>query len=259
MYNIPIIAYHKISNEKEFGLTTITIDNFERQIDTILSNGYTPITFKKLKENNNLPKKPIIITFDDGYESVYTNAFPILQKHNATAVVFIIANYMGKINKWEALERQRRFKHLSKKQIIELCNYGFEIGSHGLSHKYLPFYADHIVYEEVFESKNILECITGESVISFCYPYGRYNNRVFNIVQKAGYSHATCNIKFFNKNNAFTLYRRSIYSSDKNSTLINKINHPYSYNYAYLNEWVIQRGALASIALNIFKKSTPEV
>ena len=79
MFTIPILTYHKVTTKKEFGINNISPDRFETQIRTIIESGYTPITFKMLLKNDEkIPEKPIIITFDDGYQCVYNNIFPIL-------------------------------------------------------------------------------------------------------------------------------------------------------------------------------------
>ena len=118
MFDIPIITYHKISNQKEFGLTTVSKRQFEIQMKYLKSNGYTSVCFKNLTQEYSLPEKPIIITFDDGYESIYQNAFPILKKYNFMAVVYIITDYIGRFNLWEAAPFQQKFRHLSKDQIL---------------------------------------------------------------------------------------------------------------------------------------------
>ena len=67
MFTIPILTYHKVTTKKEFGINNISPDRFETQIRTIIESGYTPITFKMLLKNDEkIPEKPIIITFDDG-------------------------------------------------------------------------------------------------------------------------------------------------------------------------------------------------
>ena len=167
MEYFPILAYHKISPEKEFGLTTISPQIFERQINIILESGFTPITFEKLALKNKLPEKPIIISFDDGYESVYNHALPVLEKYNIQAVVYIIAGYIGEINNWESFSLQRKYRHLSKSQIRELSDLNFEIGSHGLSHPYLPALYKIELHDELDTSQKVIEDITGKAGIGY--------------------------------------------------------------------------------------------
>jgi len=249
MFNIPIITYHKISNNKEPGLTTISISRFETHLKLLQSQGYSSITFKDLKEKRSIPAKPIIITFDDGYQCVYKNALPLLQKHNFRAVIYMVSGHLGKMNTWEAYSIQRRFKHLDRNEILDLNNNGFEIASHSNHHHYLPSCPDSIIGSEVKDSKKTLEDITGDHVISFCYPYGKYSERIAHFVQDAGYYYATCNISLSNRNGQdnYALQRRSIYYTDSVKNFIDKINKPFKFSTTVLAEWIIQKGSLAGI------------
>lgn len=248
--NIPIITYHKISNDREFGLTTQGLKAFEAQIFNLVSKGYKSITFKDLNNGKPIPQKSVIISFDDGYESVYQNAFPILQKYNLTASIFIVANYLGKYNDWESFAIQRKYRHLSKSQILELKKYGYEIASHSLNHYYLPFCSDKTIRREVEVSMKKLEDITGDSVVSFCFPYGKYNQNSLKIVEEAGYKYATGNIQLLGRNKSdypFNLPRRSIYATDSLKSFSKKLEYSRKINLLYLTEWTIQLGAWTGI------------
>ena len=65
MFDIPIITYHKISDKKEFGLTTVSTDQFDSQMKYLKLNGYDTVCFRDIEPESRLPHKPIIITFDD--------------------------------------------------------------------------------------------------------------------------------------------------------------------------------------------------
>jgi len=250
--NIPIIAYHKISEEKEFGLTTISPNKFNLQLNILKEAGYHSITFRDIDQGKNLPQKPIIITFDDGYESVFDNALPLMQKHGFNGVVYIITDYIGKYNTWEPVSFQQKYKHLSLLQINALQEEGFEIASHGKTHRYLPSLGDGAVYDEVSQSKNVLTDLVGEKITSFCYPYGRANKRIENIVSKAGYLFATKNISLMNLSSQrpLSLIRRSIYATDSHHAFRSKLEQALKLSLSSITETIIQKGALASIAIN---------
>lgn len=250
MIDIPILAYHKISDDKEFGLTTIGIDRFESQLKLLVAEGYETISFKDLKDSCTFSKKKtVILTFDDGYASIYHHAFPLLQKYKLNATVFIVVDYLGKMNDWESYAIQRKYRHLSHSHIIELQKYGFEMGSHTLNHFHLPSCPPSVIRSEINISKKKLEDITGESVLSFCYPYGKYNNTSMTVVKEAGYKYATCNLRFSDRKeyHLFKLPRRTIYSTDSLKSVLTKLRSPREFNFTYLSEWSIQRGALAGI------------
>lgn len=254
MLNIPILTYHKISNKKDFGLNTLSIHQFREQIQYLVSNGYNAVSFEDIYLKKTISDKPIILTFDDGYEEVITNAAEILSKNGFKAVVFIITDYIGKHSTWEPVSFQRNSKHLSEEQIIELSKHGFEIASHGKSHAFMPALENAELKEEFSQSKDVLEDLCGREVISFSYPYGRISQNVVAVAQETGYLYATRNISSALKNNHphLSLHRRSVYSIDSMPTFESKLSTPVIFSYSYISEILIQQGALASIALKKF-------
>lgn len=106
---IPTLMYHKIKdqveNTEEDQSMSVSTANFEAQLKALLEAGYTPINFKQLKDylegTAGLPKKPILITADDGYLCNYTKAYPILKKYNAQATFFVTSLYVGVTNEHE--------------------------------------------------------------------------------------------------------------------------------------------------------------
>jgi len=170
MFNIPIITYHKISDRKEVGLTTISKKIFENQMTYLKTNGYTSVCFKDLAPGYRLPDKPIIITFDDGYENIFHNAAPILKKYRFKSVIFVVTDYFGKYNLWEAVPFQQKFKHLSKDQILELSDCGHEIASHGKRHRYLPLLNIDALNEAIEGSKVQLDTVLGKILSVFAIP-----------------------------------------------------------------------------------------
>ncbi len=248
---IPIIAYHKISPKKEFGITTISPEIFEEHLSSIHEAGYETLTFidyYKL-DKKQLPEKPLIISFDDTYQSIFDYAFPIMRKFNYSGVLFVISDYIGKINSWEAYKIQRNFQHADLGMIKAMLDYGFEIASHGKTHEYLPFLSTEKTKNELNESKSFLEKTFNTEIISFCYPYGRYSNKVIEQVTDAGYKCASGNLYFnhYNCNNNYCLQRRSIYSIDNTSTILDKIEFPAKQSLNFFLELLIQKCAYAGI------------
>ena len=156
---------------------------------------------------------------------------------------------------WEAVSFQQKFRHLTLNQITELSRHGFEIGSHGKMHRYLPALTNQALTEELEGSKENLEKLTGQAIISFCYPYGRCNGRVINAVKNAGYQYATCNYLFKSNgfNNPLTLKRRSIYSIDSITDFKEKVFNHSIFAKSYFSEFIIQQGALAGIGVQMIR------
>lgn len=132
----PVLNYHGLStDESQLSDWVITPQKFESDIKGLIDKGYTPIFTSDLvnhiKNGAELPEKPVIIQFDDGYSSVYELAFPILHKYNVKAEVYIITDYTKDVP----------FKHntdtfLSWYQIKLMSDSGLMyIGLHGKNHE----------------------------------------------------------------------------------------------------------------------------
>jgi peptidoglycan/xylan/chitin deacetylase (PgdA/CDA1 family) len=258
MKYFPVLAYHKISPEKEIGLTTIRPQVFEQQLQIILESGFTPITFTQLVSGLPVPEKPIILSFDDGYESIYRYALPVLEKYKIKAVVYVLAGYIGEINSWEAFPVQRKQRHLDKNQIREMSDMDIEIGSHGLSHSYLPVLELPELRSELITSRKVVEDITGRNIVSFCYPYGIANNTIRNEIQDCGYQYAVGNIRMHSLNNMNPGHvgRRSIYSSDSEKIFRQKLIMPQFYHISLLAEKLIRFGAFPGIFYKILSNNS---
>ncbi len=180
--DMPILMYHYIRtlddpNDKIGTNLSVNPEAFAKQLDLIVEKGYTTITFKDI-EAGNIPAKPVILTFDDGYADFYTSAYPEIKKRKMKAVSFIIVNDIGKSN------------YMSRDQINELRQSNIEIGSHTLSHPDLTKISSDKIDTELKQSKENLETMFGIKVISLCYPSGKTNSEVETIAKNIGYTYA---------------------------------------------------------------------
>jgi peptidoglycan/xylan/chitin deacetylase (PgdA/CDA1 family) len=169
--SIPIISYHCISKAESGNLTMyVSPQTFEKQIKYIKDNGYTPISFGDI---NNADKihKPVIITFDDGYEDNFTNAYPILRKYKVKATVFLIADFIGKPN------------YLSISQINSMKDI-IDFESHTMSHRRLTDLNPEQMEYEISKSKTTLENLLNKKIDVIAYPYGSYNEKTIEITKK---------------------------------------------------------------------------
>lgn len=190
--NIPILYYHFVKQPPKDarikGLFTNPFQ-FEWQIRKLVKNKFTFITFEDIAAGNyDESKKNIIITFDDGCESVYFNAFPILKKYNAKAVFYIVADAIGDKNVvWEQNENRVPMNIVTVDQIREMKQYGIEIGSHLCNHVHLTSLGEDEMLNELTVSKNKLEKFINDKIYSVAYPFGSYNREVIETARKAGY------------------------------------------------------------------------
>ena len=159
---------------------------FGRMMRWFVSAGYkTATTSQWLKDE--VPKKYVLLTFDDGYDDLYDHFLPLVIRHRLTAVVFLVVDRVGSTNLWDQQSGLRARSLLTWPQIRELQSHGIEFGSHTLTHPYLPEVPDEHLRREVSESKHRLEDALGAEVASFAYPYGGVDRRVRAAVAEAGY------------------------------------------------------------------------
>jgi peptidoglycan/xylan/chitin deacetylase (PgdA/CDA1 family) len=149
-----------------------------------------------------LPPRPVILTFDDGSESVFASALPIMQKYDFTGTVYIVHNFIGFTN------------YMNADQIRSLYASGWEVGSHSLSHVDLTERADR-QREEIIESRRRLEAYLGVPILSFAYPFGAYDADSVQFARQAGYIGAVGlgNETLQGNKNLYYLYRMDVKGS----------------------------------------------
>ncbi|MEK6796075.1 MAG: polysaccharide deacetylase family protein [Spirochaetota bacterium] len=186
-FNIPIIMYHEISSSRVSDLS-ITPAAFEAQLIALRRLGFTPITFTDLDAIlsgiQERPRRPVIFTFDDGYENFKRSAFPILTRHDCRAVVFIVTGKLGKTNIWDKAKKGiRRQRLMSKDDIRELAEAGMEFGSHSHTHADCTALTSKKRAREIRGSYEIIKKITGRPVMAFCYPYGHHSRELCDYIE----------------------------------------------------------------------------
>lgn len=163
--NVPVLMYHAVSDNC-WGTTELFVSpsTLDEQIALLLENGYTLITFEDFDHLDEI-EKPVMLTFDDGYDDNYTELFPILQKYQVKATIFMITNDIGKNHK------------LTAEQITEMSDSGLvSIQSHTMSHEYLSYMNEEQLHTELSQSKLVLARLTGRESFVLCYPTGMYSN-----------------------------------------------------------------------------------
>ncbi|GAB4335829.1 MAG: hypothetical protein Kow0037_16320 [Calditrichia bacterium] len=217
--SIPILNYHKIDDRWEVGVNCVKPANFLKQLEWLNDNGFNTVTFEDLLSNTPLPPNPIIISFDDGYESVYLNALPAMQKFGYRGVIFILTGYLGKENSWDANLLGKTFRHLNEKQIQKLAQAGFEIASHGVSHQAMVNLNAGEVEAELHLSRRLLSQLAEKDCVTFAYPFGIQNPEIQKLVRQAGYRFACVNVWGGSPTNPYRLPRFPVYRFDNQLTL----------------------------------------
>ncbi|HVW66149.1 MAG TPA: polysaccharide deacetylase family protein [Candidatus Peribacteraceae bacterium] len=179
-FRVPILMYHYIRpmpgpRDKLGQGLTVTPETFAKQLDILQRKGYQTISFETLADTGSvLPPKPIIISFDDGYQDAYDAAFPALLKHHFTATFFIISGFVGKPNfaTWDELRN--------------MSGSGMDIEAHTVSHLNLSSLSHAQQEHEIKDSIAAIDDALHIHVLALAYPAGRYNADSMKICREAG-------------------------------------------------------------------------
>jgi peptidoglycan/xylan/chitin deacetylase (PgdA/CDA1 family) len=196
---LPILMYHKIDRLPpgvRYPRNYVLPDQFAAQLAALKRWGYETISFGdwlaycrgELRLPRRLPRRPIILTFDDGYRSTYEIAWPLLQRHGCGATVFLVSELIGKTNVWDVDEIQEPL--LGTAEIAELQAGGVEFGSHTMTHAPLTTISRQHAVEELRGSRAALQRLLGEPVRVLCYPYGKQTAATRALAREAGYEAA---------------------------------------------------------------------
>ena len=211
---VPILLYHHVGYSLTDSEYYVSPDEFENQMNYLFMRGYRTISVEQLTQAINLgaqlPSRPILLTFDDGSETVYTEALPIMKIYGFTGTAYIVDNYIGAT------------RYMNKIQIRALYEAGWEIGSHSLSHHDVTTRPGS-QEEEIVKSRQRLESYLGVPVRSFAYPFGAYDNASLKLVKSAGYIAAMGlgDRSAQGKENIFYLYRQSVTAETTLEAFIN--------------------------------------
>lgn len=182
---VPILTYHYVDynpNPKDIArdALSVTPDKFDAQMNYLAQNGYTPISLDTLygifNKQVTAPTKPVVLTFDDGYENFHRIVYPILRKYNFHAVAFIPTGLIG------------TGFYMNWNQIKEIQGSGLvTFEGHSVNHSNLASLSFDKAYKELLDGKNVLQSETGYPVNFIAYPYGSSNANVWSAAKKAGY------------------------------------------------------------------------
>ena len=184
--SLPILTFHAIDDRPS--VTSFSPRVFRHGIARLHENGYKTLRLAEvvnyLKEGKPFPDRSIVITFDDGYRSVFDEAFPVLQQYNMTATVFLTVGEKSNSELNGRLPSLGKRQMLCWKEIMEMHQYGIDFGAHTLTHPDLTRLPFEHAQSEILDSKAIIEDTLSAPVSCFAYPFGRYDERILEIVKK---------------------------------------------------------------------------
>ncbi|MDX2232657.1 MAG: polysaccharide deacetylase family protein [Leptolyngbyaceae cyanobacterium bins.349] len=182
---VPVMMYHDILAEKQV-FFDVTPEEFEEHLKLIQQKGLTPIRMEQLVSHLRtglpLPPKPILLTFDDGYEGHYTYVYPLLKKYNYPAVFSIYTAKVGKKMGRSSLTWEQ-LREMAQDPLVT-------IASHSVTHTVMEGLTPAQLMAETQEAKRILEAELGIPILYFTYPEGKFDQAAWDAVKQAGYTAA---------------------------------------------------------------------
>ncbi len=181
---IPVLMYHFIgsSEDAEGSRNFVTLATFRRQMAFLKKMHYRVISLHEFSEIHDGKKKStgreVVLTFDDGNSSVFDLAWPILKSHSFPSTQFLISE--GVKNGTHGSIAFKDIKHLQRDPLLTW-------GAHTRTHPFLSQLSDPELESEIRGSKIELEKILGVPVLYFAYPFGAFDERVIQSVEKAGF------------------------------------------------------------------------
>jgi peptidoglycan/xylan/chitin deacetylase (PgdA/CDA1 family) len=166
-------------------------EDFAALLDDLTARGWQTVSLAEAAERaqagRRMPRKTVVLTFDDGCRCFRDHALPELAARGMTATLFVVSGALGGTNYWDEAAGERRENLLAADALRELISKGIEIGSHSRHHRDLSTADDAELQEEIAGSKADLEAALRTPVRTFCYPYGRLNERAAAAARSAGY------------------------------------------------------------------------
>jgi peptidoglycan/xylan/chitin deacetylase (PgdA/CDA1 family) len=211
---VPVLMYHEIADAaRTTSRFAVSPGAFAAQLAYLRDTGYTPLTAGALSAIladgiGKLPERPVVLTFDDGYEDFHSQAMPLLDQYGFTATLFMTSGWLAEAGR----QRDGMRPMLSWPQLAEAAHAGIEIGAHSSQHPELDQLPENLLREELHSSKSLLEDELGMSVPGLAYPYGYSNAKVRQVAREAGYAYAYAvgNTIATEKSGSFTLPRLTV-------------------------------------------------
>ena len=217
---LPVLMYHKILDVEYSSphKTYLSVQSFGRHLRTLKFFGYSTVGFQDIQQsvfmNRPLPRRPIILTFDDGYRSTLKNAIPVLKRYDFKGVFYLLGNSKISLNTWDPVDEESGLAN--SEEILELVREGMEIGAHTATHPHLNLLNDDDIYREVNEGKVFLEELCGMPLISFAYPFGSISASAKKVVRDIGFNFAVATDSGTHRlgDDRYEVFRAAIFPQD---------------------------------------------
>lgn len=241
MRAIPALMYHSISEVPAGWPADLCVAPgvFEEHLQYLKAQGYNVVTAPQavilLKSRQNV-MNTVIVTFDDGYENNYTEAFPLLKKYGFRGNFYVVGNDVGKVKNQDGMK-----KYMTFDQIKEMYDQGMEIGSHSMSHDPLTSIKPELLPWEIYQPLNLFYQKMNFWISGIAFPNGAFNDAIIAEIRKYfkyeyGFSgQAGCNTLKIVEETPFALRRAGVYDRGNGAKDVEKALQK-CYVFGYLEE-----------------------
>ena len=241
MRAIPALMYHSISEVPAGWPADLCVAPgvFEEHLQYLKAQGYNVVTAPQavilLKSRQNV-MNTVIVTFDDGYENNYTEAFPLLKKYGFRGNFYVVGNDVGKVKNQDGMK-----KYMTFDQIKEMYDQGMEIGSHSMSHDPLTSIKPKLLPWEIYQPLNLFYQKMNFWISGIAFPNGAFNDAIIAEIRKYfkyeyGFSgQAGCNTLKIVEETPFALRRAGVYDRGNGAKDVEKALQK-CYVFGYLEE-----------------------
>jgi peptidoglycan/xylan/chitin deacetylase (PgdA/CDA1 family) len=191
---VPIFLWHSVGEGSPDDFRDVPVDEFDHELSEIEAHGATPITLDQLFDAREgkaqLPKQPVVITFDDGRACLLSGALPVLKKHHMVAEAFLISGFLGEDEAHRHVEHDEQGTHpyLLWSEARQLAESGaFRIESHSVHHLDMAGMSESDQRHEMLDSRTALHERLGAPVDFFAYPFGAFDHTNRDIAEATGY------------------------------------------------------------------------
>lgn len=222
MQRVPILMYHQVSPDPpaDFRKYCVTPRQFRLQMRWLSTAGYTTVNLDTLLQararGRDLPGRPVVITFDDGFRDCIHHTVPVLAEFGFSAAFYLVAGLLGGASGWLRPKYEMELPLADWDTARRLNGAGHTCGAHTVMHPDLTQVSTAVCREELFRAREILEDRLGHAVRHLAYPFGSYDEQVRGLAQEAGYRSA-CSVRIglsTAEDDPFALHRVPVLGTD---------------------------------------------
>ena len=242
-----VLAYHQVDRRRDFAWNMLSPEKLSAQMERLKSRGYLGVPLVEATEGSG--RREIGITFDDGLACVIRFALPVLRPLGFRATIFVPTAWVGRRNEWDTRLGGRRVRHAEWEELREAADAGWEIGSHGHTHRDLTSLSEKEAAEELREARRLIRNRLGGEAASIAYPFGRVSEPVVRMAREGGYRRGCLSVTGRGRIDPFRIGRIGVRRFDTEREFLAKVEGGTLY------PWQVWKDRIASFVA----RGTPRI